>query len=146
MGKFTDGFFAFPIKIYDGFSLRKALEEEEKEDVDAPVAADWVSGICRLPAKEVKKLSWYDGFSRERTVEQAATEGFDQTTVISGYGEFVSTWNRKKFEEKLNEFMEKFRESDNQRKLAEREESEMLHIKYGSLYRKEMKKDLEESK
>jgi hypothetical protein len=114
--KFTDRFFTFLIKMYDGFSLRKAIEKEESdENIEGPIPADWVTGIARIPGKEIKKgrLGWHDGFSRERTVEQAANEGFDQTSVMSlNYGEFLCTWPRKKFEEKLNEFMEKFEAMD----------------------------------
>jgi hypothetical protein len=109
--KFTDTFFAFPIKIYDGFSLKKALEREEKEDSETPEPIDWISGVGRLPAKEIRKISWYDGFSREMTVEQAAKNGFDQTIIVSpNYGDFTCVWPRKKFEEKLNEFMDKINE------------------------------------
>lgn len=112
MSRFTDKFFAFPIKIYDGFSLKRALEKEEEEGSDTPEPIDWVSGIARIPKSEVDILSWHDGFSRDRTVEQAATEGFDQTSVITlNYGDFICTWPRKRFEEKLNEFMDKFESS-----------------------------------
>lgn len=110
MAKFTDDYFIFPIKIYDGFSLRRALDQEEKEMVDAPVPADWILGYARLSAKEFedRRVCWYDFYSRESSVEQAAKEGFDQTMVVSDrYGEFGCMWPRKKFEEKLNEFMEK---------------------------------------
>lgn len=109
MSKFTDDFFAFPIKIYDGFSLKKALEEEDKEGVDGPVPIDWIVGYVRLPAKDLHKMMWHDGFSRDRTVSDVAENGFDVTTVVhDNYGEFMCTWPRKKFEDKLNEFMEKW--------------------------------------
>lgn len=112
MGKFTDDFFMFPIKIYDGFSLRKALKEEEDEFNSAPVPIDWVTGFARIPGRDLDKLMWHDGFSRDRSVESVAQEGFDTTVVISDiYGEFISTWPRKKFEAKLDEFMEKWRAS-----------------------------------
>lgn len=109
MSKFTDDFFGFPIKIYDGFSLKKALEEEDKEGVDGPVPIDWIVGQVRLPAKDLHKLMWHDGFSRDRTVSDVAEKGFDVTTVVcEPHGEFMCTWTRKKFEEKLNEFMDKW--------------------------------------
>lgn len=107
MNKFTDDFFSFPIKVYDGFSLKKAMEEEDKANTDAPVPIDWIVGWVRLPGKDLHRMMWHDGFSRERTVKEAAEEGFDLTIVISDmYGEFACTWLRKKFEDKLNEFME----------------------------------------
>jgi hypothetical protein len=112
MGKFTDDFFSFPIKVYDGFSLKKAMEEEEKETADGPVPIDWVMGWVKIPAKDLYKLMWHDGFSRERNVKDVADEGFDLTIVMSDiYGEFVCTWGRKKFETKLDEFMEKWEQS-----------------------------------
>lgn len=110
MSKFTDDFFGFPIKIYDGFSLKKAMEEEDKEGVNVPVPIDWIVGYVKLPARDLYKLMWHDGFSRDRTVSDVAETGFDVTTVVlEPYGEFMCTWTRKKFEEKLNEFMEKWR-------------------------------------
>lgn len=112
MGKFTDDFFSFPIKVYDGFSLKKALEEEDKGDTEAALPIDWVMGWVKIPAKDLHKLMWHDGFSRERNVKDVADEGFDLTIVVSEYhGEFVSTWPRKKFEQKLDEFMEKWEAS-----------------------------------
>jgi hypothetical protein len=112
MTKFTDDFFTFPIKIYDGFSLKKALKEEDEEGVDGPVPIDWIVGYVRLPAKDLPRMMWHDAFSRDRTVSDVAENGFDATAVVSHeYGEFMCTWPRKKFEDKLNEFIEKWRES-----------------------------------
>lgn len=109
MGKFTDDFFVFPIKIYDGYSLKRALKEEEDNLSLGPVPADWIVGHIRIPGRDLSKMVWHDGFSRDRTVEDVHKEGFDTTVVISDiYGEFVCTWNRKKFEAKLDEFMEKW--------------------------------------
>lgn len=109
MGKFTDDFFVFPIKIYDGFSLKKAMEQEGKEDTDTPVPIDWIVGHVRIPARDLHKIVWHDGFSRERTVGDVAEKGFDLTIVSSDiYGEFICTWSRKKFEAKLDEFMEQW--------------------------------------
>jgi len=108
MGKFTDDFFSFPIKVYDGFSLKKAMEREERDNTDEPVPIDWVVGWVKIPGRDLGKLMWHDGFSRERRVEDVAKEGFDTTIVVSDiYGDFVCTWPRKKFEQKLDEFMEK---------------------------------------
>lgn len=110
MNKFTDDFFTFPIKVYDGFSLKKAMEEEDRTNTETPVPIDWVTGMVKIPAKDLHRIMWHDGFSRERTVKEAAEEGFDLTIVISDiWGEFVCTWSRKKFEERLNEFVEKWR-------------------------------------
>jgi len=107
MSKISENFFSFPIKIYDGFSLKRAMkEEDESEDIDGPIAVDWVSGHVKIPASEVLKLLWHDGFSRERTVKQAAEEGFDLTMVFApNYGEFVCLWARDKFEERVEKFL-----------------------------------------
>ena len=118
MGKFTDDFFMFPIKVYDGFSLKKALEAEDKETTEGPLAIDWVMGYARIPAKDLSRMMWHDGFSRERSVEDVANNGFDLTIVVSDmHGEFVSTWPRKRFEEKINEFMEKWEDNQTQNKV-----------------------------
>lgn len=112
MSKFTDDFFSFPIKIYDGFSLKKAMKEEE--DTDGPVPIDWIVGQVRLPAKDLHRMMWHDGFSRDRTVSDVAENGFDMTSVVhDDYGEFMCTWPRKKFEQKLDEFMEKWNTEKN---------------------------------
>ena len=108
MHKFTDDFFGFPIKVYDGFSAKKAMEAQDKDTTDEPVPIDLIAGWAKIPAKDLPKMMWHDGFSRERKVEEVAKNGFDLTMVFSDiYGDFVCTWTRKKFEEKLNEFMEK---------------------------------------
>lgn len=109
MSKFTEDFFSFPIKVYDGFSLKKAMEQEERDSTDEPVPIDWVVGWVKIPVRDLPKMMWHDGFSRERKVEEVANEGFDLTIVVTDvYGEFVCTWPRKKFEDKLNEFMVKY--------------------------------------
>ena len=111
MSKFTDDFFGFPIKLYDGFSLKKAMEQEDKEGVDAPVPIDWVVGMVKLPAKDLLRLMWHDGFTRDRTVSDVAENGFDVTTVIcEPHGEFMCTWPRKKFEDKFCEVVGRLKE------------------------------------
>lgn len=116
MGKFTEEFFGFPIKIYDGFSLKKALEEEDKPGTDAPVSIDWIVGHVKIPAKDLHRIMWHDGFSRERSVGEVAEKGFDLTIVVSDvHGEFVCTWPRKKFEEKIDAFVEKYEDEQKKR-------------------------------
>lgn len=106
---FIDEFFVFPIKIYDGYSLKRAMREEEDNESSGPVPIDWIVGHVRMPGKDLHRIIWHDGFSRERKVEEVAEKGFDLTIVTSDvHGEFVCTWPRKKFEAKLDEFMEKF--------------------------------------
>lgn len=112
MGKFTEEYFVFPIKIYDGYSLKRAMKQEEESENEGPVPVDWVLGHVRIPGRDMYKAIWHDGFSRERTVSEVADKGFDLTVVLSDvYGDFVCTWPRKKFEAKLDEFMEKYEEA-----------------------------------
>lgn len=109
MIKFTDDFFRFPIKVYHSFSLKKAMEEEDKEDSVKPIPIDWIIGYAKIPVKDMIRTMWYDGFSRERTVEDVAKDGFDLTIVINEiWGEYTCSWPRKKFEEKLDEFMRQY--------------------------------------
>lgn len=111
--KFTEGYFAFPIKIYDGSSLGKAQKLEDI--IDIPTTADWIAGMVKLPGREFieNRIFWHDGFSRDRGVEEVASEGFDLTVVCTDlYGDFTCTWDRKKFEEKLNEFIAKYEASN----------------------------------
>jgi len=106
MNKFTDGFFMFPIKIYDSLSLGRAMEFEESVGMKAD--ADWISGAAKVPAKELEAMTWQDGYSNGRAIDEVREEGFDLTIIyLESYGEFICTWPRKKFEEKLNEFMAK---------------------------------------
>lgn len=105
---YTDGFFSFPIKIYDGFSLKKAMQEEDASD--SPVDADWAAGMIKIPLKEFVKgrVFWHEGFSKDRNVEDVVKEGFDTTIVYAqNCGEFTCTWPIKKFEARLNAFMER---------------------------------------
>lgn len=99
--KHTDTFFLFPIKIYQDSDT----EVEEKPSYEE---IDWAVGYARLPLKELYNLTWMDGYSKTKTGEQAIKEGFDLTQVISEiYGKYICTWPRKKFESKLNDFIEK---------------------------------------
>lgn len=102
--KFTDCFFAFPIKMYDPVSLRKSQEYEE--DVMVHREADWVQAIARIRDTDLDKMYYQDWYSEGRSAEEVREEGFDLTMVyVDLYGEFLCVWPRKKFEEKLNEFM-----------------------------------------
>lgn len=111
--KYTDRFFSFPIRIYDG----KTLDENNEGE------GDWIVGVVRIPFDDMRYSCWYDGFSRDKNVEEVNKEGFD-TTIVSNkmHGQFNCIWNRKKFEEKLNEGIAKYE----QLKEAEKKE-EKLH-------------------
>jgi hypothetical protein len=116
--KFTDRFFEFPIKIYDGMSVRKMLKSEASSDI--PQAIDdlgWVRGRVKLPYWALDKLFYYDSFSEGRTPEEVAESGFDMTTVIhSDFGEFECMWKKEIFEKRLNDFTELY-ESENEEEI-----------------------------
>lgn len=109
MAKFTDRYFSFPIKVYDGFSLKKTMEQEENSD--EPLDADWVAGTIRIHGKEFEEgnVFWHEGFSKTMTVAEVAKSGFDTTVIYAeNCGEFTCTWRKGKFESELNDFMEKY--------------------------------------
>lgn len=103
---FTDKFFKFPIKVYDGFSVKDA--ERKEEDMGVPIEATWYKGWTKIPVKELLKgrFYWYEGFSKGTDVVK---DGMDMTIVyFERYGNFSCVWTRDVFEKKLNEFMEKW--------------------------------------
>lgn len=110
--KYTEKFFKFPIRVYDGFSLSKAMVKEEKkfetQDVDTiegPEQVDWALGWVKLPYKQI--VSWMDYFSEGRSTGEVAETGFDMTMIYTrDLGNFESTWKRSKFEEEINKFYE----------------------------------------
>lgn len=99
--KHTDNFFLFPIKCYD----ERILAEDEEE------TREWVLGYGRFPMSELYEITWQDTYSKDRTSEEASKNGPDLTKVYSArYGEFICMWPRKKFENKLNDYMEKIQD------------------------------------
>lgn len=104
---FTKHFFSVPIRVYNGVDYRMAEETERLTGV--PADPEWATGWARLHRSmfEAGRLYWYEGFSRNRTVEDVAEDGFDLTIICTqDYGEFVCTWEKREFEKRLNEFME----------------------------------------
>jgi hypothetical protein len=100
---YTDDFFSFPIRVY---KKEKAIDEAELNYSDV----EWALGMARLPRVLLKeqRIYWYEGFSRDRTMEDVVDNGFDLTIVCTEeFGEFTCGWKREKFEQKLNEFMNK---------------------------------------
>jgi hypothetical protein len=104
--KYTDGLISIPVRIYDGFSIRRAIKKEE--DVDIPVDGDWVAGVAKIPFQSIVGI--VDYFSVGRSPEDVASEGFDCCLVLTegGFGDYVATIPLKEFEEKLNRFAEKY--------------------------------------
>lgn len=101
---YTEEFFSFPMRIYDGVSLRKALKQEE--DMMIPMDGEWVQGTVRLPIEEVK--GWFDVFSKGRKADEVEEEGFDSVVVLTySMGEYECMWTREKFEAEMDKFYER---------------------------------------
>lgn len=103
--KYTDTIFSFPIRVYDGFQVRKSMRKEEAliDDLEAPIEDDWITGIARIPISEIQ--AWFDYFTPGRKVSDVSETGFDSTVVMTNsLGDFVCMWDRKKFENKLDDF------------------------------------------
>lgn len=114
--KYSEKFFKFPIRVYDEFSLVKAMVKEDRnfseakdpDEIDGPEKGDWVMGFARVPYKEI--LGWVDHFEEGTNVKDVHEKGFDMTMVLTRtMGRFECIWKREKFESKLNEFVEKNR-------------------------------------
>jgi hypothetical protein len=120
--KYTDGLFNSPIRIYDGFSIRKALRDEEH--LELPQEVEWVLGYAEIPLQEIYAM--HDFFQSGRSVKEVAEEGFEGTLVMTkGLGDFICTWKRDKFKEKLNAFADKYNqvlESHVESLIAEKEQ------------------------
>jgi len=119
--KYTDRFFKFPVIKYDAISLANAfLEEEQEEEVQKKIttiqAPDFAIGVMALPYEEFKrnKVAWTESCKKGDTADEVKRGGFQETVIFSiNYGDFLCSWDRKKFEEKLNEFMEKISKLEN---------------------------------
>jgi hypothetical protein len=104
---FTEKYFKFPTRIYDGYSLKKA--EEIERTTEEPVEAEWVRGFISVKAEDI--LGWYDSYSKSRTPEQVTKEGFDFTVIETrSLGPVSCNWKREKFEEELNKFFDRIQE------------------------------------
>jgi len=106
--KYTERFFKFPIRLYDGIELRKAMENEEKLfdiDPDSVVVEEtpWVQGTAAIYAEDI--YSYNETFSRGTEIEEVVKSGGDLTHIESKTGDYICMWPIKKFEQKLNEHM-----------------------------------------
>jgi hypothetical protein len=104
--EFTREFFSVPIRIYNGSDYRMAEEQERLCGVPSDPA--WVVGKAKLHRSvfEAGRLYWYEGFSRDLSVEEVEESGFDLTIICTqDYGEFICSWKKVEFEKRLNEFM-----------------------------------------
>lgn len=113
--KFTSEYFMFPIKVYDGVSLRELMKNKEEFGEETREEADWIAGKVRIPLKEFLKhrVWWHEGYSKSMTVADVAKEGFDVTVVyVERMGEFTCTWTMKEFEDRLNRAIERYESTD----------------------------------
>lgn len=95
--KHTDKFFLFPIKVYNDEITEETTEEN----------AEWVAGYARLPLEELYTMTWFDTYTSDRPVKEVSEKGCDLTRLVSErYGAYICLWPRKKFENKLNEYMD----------------------------------------
>lgn len=103
--KYTDGLFEFPIRVYDGLSLKKAIKQEE--DMEIPRDGEWVEGTAEVPFNEIKGM--IDYFSKGRPIEEVYNEGFDCCIIMTNsFGDFICNLPKKLLKERLNTFAEKY--------------------------------------
>lgn len=96
--KHTDKYFLFPVKVYN----------EEVMNNEPPDESDWVLGYARIPLSELYDLTWFDCYTKGREAAEVAKKGPDLTQVYSErFGRYICLWDRKKFETKFNDYMEK---------------------------------------
>ncbi len=122
--KFTDKFFEFPIRIYNGSTVEELMDEEREHSEDSMM---WIIGDMKIPNDHLPDLKWHEYFSEEdgvngaieREKEQKGT-AFDCTMVSLRSGhEYICPWPKSKFEKKLNDFVEKMEAYVNEKKKQE---------------------------
>lgn len=102
--KFSERYFSFPVRIYDRFTMNKAEKQEEEEGT--PVEGDWVAGRARFPYEDIS--SWSDFYDSKQGVDGVLKDGYEYTLIFTYTGKAViCIWPMKKFEEKLDEYVEK---------------------------------------
>lgn len=106
--------FNFPVRVYDRVSISRVEKthrdffEEEKyvQEDDLKEEPAWVQGWMRVDIDELK--GWGDVMSIDEEVTQVAKEGFNLCMVFTNtLGEFICTWKKTQFEQKLNEHFKK---------------------------------------
>lgn len=103
--KYSERFFKFPIRIYDRFSMEKA--EEEEKSFSGPVEGDWTQGTVKIPHTEI--VGWGDYYDSIQGVEGVDKDGFSSCIIMTEtMGAYVCTIPKKKFEELLDNYTEKY--------------------------------------
>lgn len=104
--KYTDQFFAFPIHMYLTEDVQKGNELEELGIKGVHEEPEGVIGLVKCLPEDI--VTWWDSFSKPRSLDDVESKGFDMTHIQLRNGEeFSCLWSRKKFEATLNSFMDK---------------------------------------
>lgn len=105
--KYTDKLFRFPIRLADEAQIMDMGQRMSKgEDVSHEIV-DTIDSYTRLPIIQ-GDLCWHEAFPPETDFKDLMKEGLQTTLVTSEkFGDFMCSWNMKKFEEELNKHMEK---------------------------------------
>lgn len=105
---FSSRYFAFPTTVYLSDDVSRTNELEEMGVTAVPEGA---SGVARCLPEDI--LTWYDSFSRPRTIEDVKQNGFDITHIVLKGGEqFQCNWDRKTFEKRLDAHVQKVEQYD----------------------------------
>jgi hypothetical protein len=135
MMNFTEGTFEFPVRIYDGFSIRQAMKKEETLEV--PQDGDWAQGIVGIPLNEYH--GYYEYFEPGRDLSTIDEEGFDGVIVMTkSLGDFMCTWPLEKFKKELNKFANEY--TDKVENLVNEELAKKAEFNVVGLLAKEEKK------
>lgn len=112
---YTDKFFTFPIRIYDPESIidiqmerEQAMREGAAPDEIPKMRPNWIVAKQKCLPEDI--IAYSETFSEDKNdFEAIERDGFPSCLVyLDGMNDtFMCTWPLKKFEEKLNEFVEK---------------------------------------
>ena len=103
--KYSDTFFKFPVRIYDPYELERAVKQEEMTDSKADEPG-YAVGVKKLKYTDI--TGWYDVYTRELDLDEILNNGFPCTLVqTKDEGDYLCNWERKRFEDELNKFVEK---------------------------------------
>jgi len=107
---YTDKFFEFPVRVYDGRELMAKMKKEESI-IDAggeiPIEdSSWVQGLCAILPEDI--VGYSESFSIEKNVDAIMKDGVGNLTHIDLRHDRseVCMWDVKKFKARLNKFME----------------------------------------